>query len=170
MAIGGWESSIAWDAASASAATTAATALVAVPAVGDVVAFAVTVYSVVAGLATPLAEVVINAMLKGMRIEAGEAVKVHSIRSGSRGRRLPRLVALLVLAVPGLVRRSLIIILETLVLLNLLVVGLEAPSPRLLIALRWVIMADFVHGAHGVSALKDHAVDLLLCRLTGPVS
>ena len=110
--------------------------MIAVLAVGDVVAFAVTVYSIVAGLAIPLAEVIVNAILKAIRIEAGEAIKVYSIRSGSRGRRLPRLVALLVLAVPRLVRRFLIIIQEALILLNLLVVGLEAPSLRLLIALR----------------------------------
>ena len=144
--------------------------MIAVLAVGDVVAFAVTVYSIVAGLAIPLAEVIINAILKGIRIEAGEAIKVYSIRSGSRGRRLPRLVALLVLAVPRLVRRFLIIILEALILLNLLVVGLEAPSLRLLIALRRVIIADFIHRTHSISTLKDHTVDLLLRRLAGPVS
>ena len=110
--------------------------MIAVLVVGDVVALTVAVYSVIVRLAISLAEIIVNAILKGIRIEAGEAVKVYSIRSGSRGRRLPRLVALLVLAVPRLVRRSRIIILEALILLNLLVVDLEAPSLRLLIALR----------------------------------
>ena len=144
--------------------------MIAVLVVGDVVALTVAVYSVIVRLAISLAEIIVNAILKGIRIEAGEAIKVYSIRSSSRGRRLPRLVALLVLAVPRLVRRSLIIILETLILLDLLVIGLEAPSLRLLIALRRVIIANFIYRIHSISALKDYTVDLLLRRLAGPVS